>query len=312
MQSLSRKIRQQLIPSLHGVFALGQRFGVDILPRHFYSSIPDIRQLRRSESWKLPSVMTGVAGADIESQMSFLQGCCLPPLQDRLSQGGIYEHSCRENAAPGYSQIDSDFLYCFIATKRPRKIVQVGCGVSTAVILLAAKEVGYSPQIICIDPFPSQYLTRAAEQKRIELIAIPAQEVDLEVFTGLDAGDFLFVDSTHTVRTGSEVNRIILEVLPRLCSECFVHFHDIYFPYDYGPTVMNTLFFWEESSLLHAFLIDNKRYAIAVSFSMLHHACPERLQSQLPNYRPTPLHHGLRTTAAGFGHFPAATYLAVT
>jgi hypothetical protein len=306
-----RKLREQMKSGFHRLFVLGQRLGWDVLPRHFYSAIPDIRELLRSESWKQPSSMTGVAGADIESQMSFLRGCCLPPLPKRLRQGGIHEYACEENGQPGYGPVEADFLYCFIRTKHPNRIVQVGCGVSTAVILLAAKEANYRPEIICVDPFPTGYLTRTAEQGLIELISKPAQEIDLEVLTSLDAGDLLFVDSSHTMRPGSEVNRIILEVLPRLPSGSFVHFHDIYFPYDYQSSVLTTLFFAGESTLLHAFLIDNQRYSIAVSLSMLHHACPQQMQSLLTNYRPAAMHYGLHTMDAGSGHFPSATYLFV-
>ena len=306
-----RKLREQLKSGLHGLFVLGQRFGWDILPRHFYSAIPEIRELQRSESWRRPSSMTGVAGADIESQMSFLGACCLPPLPERLRRGGIHEHACQENGEPGYGPVEADFLFCFISTRRPKRIVQVGCGVSTAVILLAAKEAGYTPQVICIDPFPTGYLTRTAENGLIELIAKPAHDVDLKVLTALDAGDLLFIDSTHAMRPGSEVNRIVLEVLPRLPSGSFAHFHDIYFPYDYQSTVLTSLFFAGESTLLHAFLIDNQRYSIAVSLSMLHHTCPQQMQSLLPNYRPAVMHHGLHAMSEVSGHFPSATYLSV-
>jgi len=307
-----RKLREQMKSSLHGLFVFGQRLGWDVLPRHFYSAIPDIGELLRGESWKRPCSMTGVAGADIESQMSFLRACCLPPpLPKRLTQGGIHEYACEANGQPGYGPVEADFLYCFITTKRPNRIVQVGCGVSTAVILLAAKEANYRPEIICVDPFPTSYLTRTAEQNLIQLISKPAQEVDLEVLTSLDAGDLLFVDSSHTMRPGSEVNRIILEVLPRLPSGSFVHFHDIYFPYDYQSRILTTLFFAGESTLLHAFLIDNRRYSIAVSLSMLHHACPQRMQSVLTNYRPVAMHYGLHTMDEDSGHFPSATYLFV-
>jgi methyltransferase family protein len=308
---VGRKLRDQIKSGLHGIFVLGQRLGWDILPRHFYSAIPDIRELMRTELWKQPSSMTGVAGADIESQISFLRGCCLPPLRMRLKQGCIHEHGCNENGQPGYGPVEADFLYCFISTKRPNRIVQVGCGVSTAVILLAAKEANYKPEIICVDPFPTEYLTRSSQQELIELISEPAQEVDLKVLTGLDAGDLLFVDSSHTIRPGSEVNRIILEVLPRLSSGTYVHFHDIYFPYDYQSSVLTTLFFAGESTLLHAFLIENRRYSIAISLSMLHHACPQQMQSLLTNYRPAAMQYGLHTIEKGSGHFPSATYLSV-
>jgi hypothetical protein len=309
---VSPKLREHLKSGLHGLFVLGQRLGWDILPRHYYSGIPGIRGLQGSESWKRPSSMIGVAGADIESQMAFVRECCRPPLPERLKMGGIYQYACRENGETGYGPMEAEFLFCYITTKRPGRIVQVGCGVSTAVILLAAKEAGYQPQVICIEPFPTRYLIRTTERKLIELIPEPAQEVDLRVLTGLDAGDLLFVDSTHAVRAGSEVNRIVLEVLPRLPSGCFVHFHDIYFPYDYQSSVLSTLFFWEESTLLHAFLINNPRYYIAVSLSMLHHACPQQMQSQLPNYRPAVMHHGLHANGEeAAGHFPSAIYLSV-
>jgi Methyltransferase domain len=254
--------------------------------------------------------MSGVAGSDTQSQMCFVRDCCLPALAERLKRGEIYEQACRENGAVGYGPIEAEFLFCFIAAKRPDKIVQVGSGVSTAVIQAAANEVGYKPQIVCIDPFPTDYLVRAAERNLIELIPRAAQEVDIALLTALNAGDLLFVDSTHTTRAGSEVNRIILEVLPQLPSGVFVHFHDIFFPYDYQSNLLETLFFWGESTLLHAFLIHNRRYRIAASLSMLHHACSKQMQSLLPNYRPAVMDYGLCTMNGDSGHFPSATYLA--
>src|SRR5262249_10951292 len=151
---------------------------------------------------------------------------------------------------------------------------------------------------------------QADRQGSIRLMQARAQEIDLNVLTDLAPGDLLFVDSSHAVRPGSEVNRVILEVLPRLRSGCWVHFHDIYFPYDYPASVLKTLFFAGESTLLHAFLIENRRYAIAVSLSMLHYACAEEMQHLLPNYRPAAMSHGLYLQPDD-GHFPSATYLSV-
>lgn len=309
--SISRNLRERLKSGLHGLFVTGQGIGWDVLPRHFYSPIPDIRDLSRTESWKRPFSMIGVAGADIESQMSFLRECCPQQLQNRLRRADIYAHASRENGEPGYGIVEADFLFCFIVTKRPRRIVQVGAGLSTAVILLAAKEADYAPEVVCIDPLPTGYLNRLAEHKMIALLPARAQEVDLNVLTGLDQGDLLFVNSTHSVRPGGEVNRIVLEALPRMASGSFVHFHDIYFPYDYQPSVLTTLCFASESTLLHAFLTNNRRYAIAASLSMLHHACPERMQSALPNYRPAVMDKGLYTAHEAGRHFPSATYLSV-
>ena len=91
------------------------------------------------------------------------------------------------------------------------------------------------------------------------------------------------------------MNRIILEVLPRLSGGDWLHFHDIYFPYDYQRGLLDDeLFFSSESVLLHAFLINNPAFTIRAALSMLHFGDPERLQRLLPNYRPASDDHGLR------------------
>jgi hypothetical protein len=113
-------------------------------------------------------------------------------MPERLRRGGIYEYACKENGEPGYGPIEAEFLFAFITAKRPNRIVQVGCGVSTAVILLAARDANYTPQVICVDPFPTGYLTRTAGNKLIQLIQKPAQEVDLTVLTTVNAGDLLW------------------------------------------------------------------------------------------------------------------------
>lgn len=135
--------------------------------------------------------------------------------------------------------------------------------------------------------------------------------MDREELTNLNPGDLLFVDSTHTVKPGSEVNRIILDVLPRLAKEVYVHFHDIYFPYDYQRgLITEDVFFNVESTLLHAFLIDNRKYKIYFSLSMLHYFAPDRIKSCFPSYSQQSNADGLRAEVGG--HFPSAIYLVTT
>ena len=86
--------------------------------------------------------------------------------------------------------------------------------------------------------------------------------------------------------------------------------NDIFFPYDYQPSLFKTLFFWAESTLLQAFLTCNPRYAIVLSLSMLHHAQQTELQELLPSYQPMPMDQGLSRKMAK-GHFPSAAYLRV-
>lgn len=309
MPSFIRKARDRAQQSLHALFVFGQHFGVDILPRHFYSEIPDFRELRKSQTWKAPRSMYGVRGVDVDRQISFVKDCITDPIQAIMLKENIYETACKENGTVGFGQIEAEFLFCFVARHRPQRIIQVGAGVSTAVLLHAARTCGYRPAITCIDPYPTEYLRKSSENGQITLITKKCQDVDLSVFAELGKGDLLFVDSTHTVKPGSEVNILILEVLPRLSSGCYAHFHDIYFPYDYPCALLQIPFFWNESVLLHAFLVGNTRYSISASLSMLHHTKPRELQMLLPNYIPEVLEQGLRINWRSDWHFPNSTYI---
>jgi len=309
MPTWRRAFRETIKHNWRWLFERCQRLGFDILPRHFYSSIPDFRELRRNSKWKEPLSMFGINGAEPESQLAWARECCPPELVERMVRARVYDHACRENGGEGYGPVEADFLFCFICSKRPRRIVQIGAGVSTAAILLALRQTGHLAEVVCIDPFPTGYLETVAARGVIRLLPIAAQDVELAVLTSLEAGDMLFVDSTHTVKVGGEVNRIILEVLPRLRQGTYVHFHDVYFPYDYPEELMNLLFFQSEHSLLYAFLLQNNHYTIRASLSMLHHLKTAELKALLPTYCPAQMDHGLLTSAAG--HFPDSIYLQV-
>jgi Methyltransferase domain len=305
---IPRRLRELGKASLHRVFEAGQRLGVDVLPRSFYSSIPDLAALKSTDDWRRPLSMVGVAGADLDHQLAFVAACCPEPLRARTARGDIAAAAWRDNGEPGFGVVEADFLHCFIASKRPRKVVQVGSGVSTAVILRAAEEAGFPIEVVAIDPYPTPYLEGAARAGRIRLIAERAQAVASEELLSVGEGGLLFVDSTHTVQPGGEVNRILLEIVPRLPARCHVHFHDIYFPYDYPTSLLTELFFPSESTLLHALLVHNARMEISASLSMLHHGRPDELRRWLPGYDPRRGAGGL-AVAGEAGHFPSSTYL---
>jgi predicted O-methyltransferase YrrM len=305
---MSRALTKLAARASAGVFHAGQRIGVDVLPRHFYSEIPDVGRLRRTTDWRKPYSFVGVAGASVDDQLAFVAST--------VSRGGprpagddVYARACDANGEPGYGPVEADFLFAFVRAHQPRRIVQIGCGVSTALCLAAAADAGYRPEILAIDPFPTAYLQRLAADGTIALLAQPVESLRPDQVLKAGAGDLFFVDSTHTLGPAGEVSRIILELLPRLEAGTFVHFHDIYFPYDYpGEALTTSLFFPHESVLLHAYLANNPSCAIAVSLSMLHHARPAQLSTLLPRYIPRPSTDGL---AAGPGHFPSSTYLRV-
>jgi hypothetical protein len=286
-------------------FEAGQRVGVDVLPRHYYSEIPDIAALRRDRGWRRAYRMTGVAGADLPSQAAFVRECC-----EALPAGArgrdAYERACRENGQPGYGRVEAQLLYCFMRRFRPRRVIQVGCGLSTAVMLQAAADGGFSAELRCVEPYPNAYLRGLAAAGTIRLVEEKAQALPSESLAELPPGSLLFVDSTHTLAPGGEVPRLVLETLPLLAPGVFVHFHDVYFPYDYSRGILGgDLFFPHESVLLHAFLAMNGRFAVRASLSMLHYGDPEALRRWL-DYRPAGNEDGI---AAGEGDFPSSLYL---
>jgi len=291
------------------MFHTFQGLGLDVLPRHFYSEIPDIGKLRESDAWRHPYTMIGVNGVDVDEQLAFVRSLVTDDVRARLTTDDIHAHACGENGEPGYGRVEADVLYSLIRTTRPARIVQIGCGVSTAVILAAARDAGYAPKLLAVDPFPTDYLRRTAASGAIDLLARPVEALGWEPLLALGVGDLFFVDSTHTLGPAGEVSRIILEMLPRLDTGVLVHFHDIYFPYDYPTDILDgALFFSHESPLLHAFLVNNPRFEILASLAMLHHQRSVPLGAMLRSYTPRPMTHGL---SAGSGHFPSSLYLRV-
>jgi predicted O-methyltransferase YrrM len=254
-QSLKRQLKTKIKLLMRRVFEVGQRFGYDILPRHFYSEIPDIRVLKTTSGWKTSRTLLGIRG-DIDAQVEWVDRCT-KNYRTGLKGFEIHNSAVQMNGSDqGYGEVEADFLYCFVRANRPKRIVQVGCGVSTAICLLAAKDEGYNPEITCIEPYPTEFLKRESQAGRIKLIAQKLEDVGLDCVSSLGAGDLFFVDSSHTLAPAGEVNLIVLEILPRIAAGAYVHFHDIHFPYDYSPdTLSSGLFFPHETACYTPFFL---------------------------------------------------------
>jgi predicted O-methyltransferase YrrM len=291
---------------LRSLFEAGQRLGIDILPRHFYSEIPDIRALKNTSEWKKPRSFFGIPG-DIEKQVAWVEQATAS-YRSSLKGFEIHADAVRMNGSnEGYGEVEADFLYCFVRSHRPAKIVQIGSGVSTAVCLRATKDEGFSPRIICIEPYPTDFLKRENEAGRIELVAKKVEDVGPECARWVNAGDLFFVDSSHTLAPAGEVNLIVFEVLPRLAPGSYIHFHDIHFPYDYNPDTLSTaLFFHHETALLYAFLLMNERFEILASLAMLHHQRLSDLVRCFPDMKPRKFDEGLTVEQ---GQFPCSIFL---
>ena len=291
---------------LYSLFVMGQRLGVNITPLHYYSSIPALRHFAARTDWKKPYSMKGITMRPITEQLLLLERMMRRRSWD--DNYDLYAKATEQNGMPGYGVIESEVLAAFISGQDVTRVLQIGCGLSTAVMLDSAAKQNKRLEITCIEPFPNCFLLRMAQQGRIRLIPKIAQSVELETYKQLTAGDLLFVDSTHTVAPGSEVNKIILEVLPQLEVGVWVHFHDIYFPYDYTREFLSSdLFFPQETALLYAFLLQNPSFAVELSMSVLHYSAAEQVKLLIPRYFPQKNDQGL--AIPGGVHFPSSIYL---
>jgi hypothetical protein len=177
---------------------------------------------------------------------------------------------------------DALVAYCMVRHFQPRFIIEVGSGFSSLLLgEAAAKNSGST--LVCIEPFPQEFLRQGFPVLR-SLIEKRVEDVDLDFFSQLASGDILFIDSSHTVKIGGDVNYLFLEVLPRLRPGVIVHVHDIFLPFDYRRDwVMEQFRFWTEQYLLQAFLTFNSEFEVLMANAYLNHYHEEDLKTAFPN-----------------------------
>lgn len=309
--SLQRKLKNRAKELFFTFHKFGLRCGVVVLPNHYYVDFPDIGRLAKTvDLWAKPSHLTGVE-SDLDRQCTYLREIC-GPFAGEVDGNPHYRIAISTHYGPGYGYIEAQALHCVVRNIKPKRIIEVGSGVSTYCMLRAVANNETRCAITCIEPHPSRWL-RSAD---VMLVEKPVQAVAFELFESLSDGDFLFIDSSHTVKTGSDTNFLILEVLPRLKPGVVVHLHDICLPYDYPRNALRTFFQWQETALLHAFLIGNRNVEILFSLSQLHYDRAEVVKEIFPEYRHQPAENGLRVAGSPIfdetgDHFPSSIYLRI-
>jgi predicted O-methyltransferase YrrM len=285
------------------------KLGLIVLPKHYYVPVANLGELRNTRyAWARRSSMTGI-DTDLACQSSVLTQMVLPFEPEYRGNSALLEAE-EKGFGPGFGYVEAQCLHGVLRSLKPRRIIEVGSGVSTHCVLKAAAlnaAEGQPASITCVEPYPSAYL-RAASQ--IELIRERVQCLPPSEFDRLERGDFLFIDSSHAVKPGGDVLYLYLEVLPRLRAGVVIHIHDIYLPYSYQRDLLHTMWQWSETALLMALLTNNPRMEILFCLSMLHYDAPEVLKHVFPEYRRAPDVDGLADSDAT-GHFPASIYLRV-
>ncbi len=312
----SRALKNFLKRQWFRTFMLSERLGWHLVPVNYYSPLTQLGELRRTrERWARRSNMAGIA-VDLDAQVACLRAM-VAPFVSEVAGGAVYERARQLGYGPGYGYIEAQALHAVVRSLKPRRIIEVGSGVSTACALRAgemnAAEGAPAPAITCIEPFPHAPLRKQAS---ITLIEKPVQDVPVEAFAALDAGDLLFIDSTHVTKPGSDVNHLFLDVLPTLRPGVVVHVHDIFLPFQHGPFVLKQFFAPNETAVLQAYMAHNPKVETLFCLSHLFHDRAAALKQIFPDFDPQQVDSvtGLEPDSVppffpNTKHFPTSIYL---
>jgi predicted O-methyltransferase YrrM len=295
--SVARTIAALVPPGImtdKGHFRLWEARGYHITPVRFSEPIPDTRELPET-LWDQPSEMVGVE-MDEAGQLARLA---------RFAEAYKAEYDAFPRKPTDdprtfylnngtYGIVDAEILYCMVRHYRPRRMIEIGSGNSTLLTAQAirrnrADDPSYACEFIAVEPnlerSPRQRLLSEGLPELTRLINATAQAVPLEQFACLEADDILFIDSSHILRIGSDVQYLFLEVLPRLRPGVVVQVHDIFLPAEYPRRkILEQFRFINEQYLLQAFLAFNRSFAVLWGGSYMHLRQPESLERAFASY----------------------------
>jgi len=302
LKTVKRKIKEGVlsIPPLMNMLESVARTGVGSnlclkrgflpLPISFYSPVPDIDDLIRRDVWGKKTEMAGI-DFRVGEQLRLLKNlgetfgkeCDWPAERSRDDRQFFVNNS-------SFSYGCAASTHSFIRNFRPKRVIEIGSGMSSLIISEAVMrnraETGFPAEYVIVDPYPGEVVRNGLNgldrlvESRVELLP-PS------FFSGLEEGDILFIDSSHTVKIGSDCNYLYLEIVPSVPPGVILHVHDIGLPYEYPrayATSETFRQFWTEQYILQAFLSHNAQYEILLAMNYLMTEHPGLFESSFPHY----------------------------
>ena len=262
-------------------------------PGHFYSPIPSLNEIAVNEPRIFPDQLP-------DSLPSIpLQDRCQLRLLEKI-ESFYSDHPFAATAMDGLRYFfENDYypfgeaitLFGIMRSARPQRVIEIGGGFSTAAMLdIDDRFFGGRIEFKIEEPYPDRLLDLLSDQDldRIELKQNPVQDLDTSEFSALEKGDILFVDSSHVSKTDSDVNHLIFRILPKLREGVLIHFHDIFYPFEYPLPWIYESRAWNECYLLRAFLQYNKAFRIHFFNSYMAHKHANRIANTMPQFAQNP------------------------
>lgn len=256
-------------------------------PGHFYSPLLDIQSF-------------GVSDANLPFDgVEWWEHVDLRPAEQRfyyedlLARFPVLPFPCQKAASyryysenPWFPLSDAFLLSAIIRKEKPRRIVEIGSGFSSAVMLDTLDQAQATAALTFIDPCPDRLhsLLRPHDVNVTTILVQQVQEVPLTVFDQLGAQDLLFIDSSHVAKIGSDVSSLLLRIIPRLQPGVLVQFHDIFYPFSYHAHWIREGRAWNESLFLRAFLVGNPQFQVVAFNSYAGDAFPDVFRDRFPAF----------------------------
>jgi len=281
-------LRRNLVPddAAHAIFA---KSGFHLLRKSFYLPIPEPDDLS-CEYWEGESAMVGVE-VNEEGALALLDG----PVARYMDE---FRETFPLHGEPGtgrfhlvngsFMAVDAHVYYAIVRHFRPARVIEIGAGFSTLVAAAAVRANGRDghgrTELTAVEPYPWPQFRDGAVPELTRLVACKVQDVPLDEFTALGDGDVLFIDSSHVLREGGDVQYEFLEILPRLRPGVLVHVHDISLPRRYARNYYERRLFWNEQYMLQAFLAFNRRFEVLWPGNLIMLRHPGRMTAVVPEF----------------------------
>lgn len=258
---------KRFIKSLPFLRALSKKvnpYGLHVPPGHYYSPIPDVADIKSRENKIF--VTDKIEGIDfndrrhLELLASFKNYYSLISFNDHKTPTARYF-----SKNDMYGKSSAALLFCMIHDLKPRRIIEVGSGFSSALMLDVNNTLFDNKiKLTFIEPYPQRLksLLRTEDYGAVTILENRLEETDLSIFGALEENDILFIDSTHVSKVGSDVNTLLFKVIPSLKKGVYIHIHDIMYPFEYPKEWIYKGVSWNELYLIRSFLMYNTTFTI--------------------------------------------------
>ena len=258
-------------------------------PGHYSSTIPSKIEIHKKQQKIFENGPMVINGVDLNEQQQIE---LLLSFSKRLGEFDFPENPVSSKRYyfnnPMYKFNDAFILYNFLHEFSPGQIIEIGSGFSSALTLdtLDLQNKKQTTKLVFIEPNPEKLYSLISKEDNFNntIIEKNIQDVSLDIFDKLGRNDILFVDTSHVLKVDSDLSTIMFSILPRLKEGVIIHFHDIFWPFEYPRPVFNAGRNWNEAYILRTFLQYNDNFEI-IFFSSYLECCHRNLiLEKMPGY----------------------------